>query len=112
MGSHSSEGSDRQGGRIKYPPSAVAIPSPSTAVTTVSEYISYSADDRTASRRIGGNATIDRDQADEDGGWGETDEMASKRHQRVLNRIMSDIGYGKYQRRMLVLCGLGWLADN
>lgn len=25
---------------------------------------------------------------------------------------MSEIGYGKYQRMMLVLCGFGWLNDN
>ncbi|KAJ2306199.1 hypothetical protein IWW55_001565 [Coemansia sp. RSA 2706] len=29
-----------------------------------------------------------------------------------LNRMISSIGFGRYQRRVLALCGLGWTADN
>ncbi|KAJ2726771.1 hypothetical protein GGI07_000282 [Coemansia sp. Benny D115] len=29
-----------------------------------------------------------------------------------LNRMISSIGFGRYHRRVLALCGLGWLADN
>ncbi|KAJ2498677.1 hypothetical protein GGH96_004108 [Coemansia sp. RSA 1972] len=29
-----------------------------------------------------------------------------------LNRMISNIGFGRYQRRVLALCGLGWTADN
>ncbi|KAJ1940602.1 hypothetical protein EC988_006986, partial [Linderina pennispora] len=29
-----------------------------------------------------------------------------------LNRMISNIGFGKFHRRILGLCGLGWLADN
>ncbi|KAJ2691098.1 hypothetical protein GGH99_002497 [Coemansia sp. RSA 1285] len=29
-----------------------------------------------------------------------------------LNRMISTIGFGRYHRRVLALCGLGWLADN
>ncbi|KAJ2058137.1 hypothetical protein GGI17_005217 [Coemansia sp. S146] len=29
-----------------------------------------------------------------------------------LNRMISNIGFGRYHRRVLALCGLGWLADN
>ncbi|KAJ2159702.1 hypothetical protein GGF46_002827 [Coemansia sp. RSA 552] len=29
-----------------------------------------------------------------------------------LNRMISNIGFGKYHRRVLALCGLGWTADN
>ncbi|KAF8929274.1 hypothetical protein BGZ47_001122 [Haplosporangium gracile] len=30
----------------------------------------------------------------------------------VLNDLMDDIGMGKFQKQLLVLCGLGWFADN
>ncbi|KAJ1963909.1 hypothetical protein GGI12_001758 [Dipsacomyces acuminosporus] len=29
-----------------------------------------------------------------------------------LNRMISNIGFGNFHRMVLVLCGLGWLADN
>ncbi|KAJ1885258.1 hypothetical protein LPJ66_010207, partial [Kickxella alabastrina] len=29
-----------------------------------------------------------------------------------LNRMISTIGFGRYHRRVLALCGLGWMADN
>ncbi|KAJ2762010.1 hypothetical protein IWQ57_005901, partial [Coemansia nantahalensis] len=29
-----------------------------------------------------------------------------------LNRMISNIGFGRYHRRVLALCGLGWTADN
>ncbi|KAK3833665.1 MAG: major facilitator superfamily domain-containing protein [Linnemannia gamsii] len=30
----------------------------------------------------------------------------------VLDDLMDDIGMGKFQKQLLVLCGLGWFADN
>ncbi|KAF9365182.1 hypothetical protein BGX34_011077 [Mortierella sp. NVP85] len=30
----------------------------------------------------------------------------------LLDDLMSDIGMGKFQKQLLVLCGLGWFADN
>ncbi|KAJ1914700.1 hypothetical protein H4219_004673 [Mycoemilia scoparia] len=48
--------------------------------------------------------TNDHDHEDED--------RVNKRRQKILSQIMSDIGFGKYQKRILILCGLGWLADN
>ncbi|KAI8983735.1 major facilitator superfamily domain-containing protein [Pilobolus umbonatus] len=29
-----------------------------------------------------------------------------------LNELLSRVGYGSFQKRLLILCGLGWLADN
>ncbi|KAF1960441.1 MFS general substrate transporter [Byssothecium circinans] len=31
---------------------------------------------------------------------------------KVINRALSDIGMGRYQWKLFVLCGFGWLADN
>ncbi|CAI6337968.1 unnamed protein product [Periconia digitata] len=31
---------------------------------------------------------------------------------KVINRALSDIGMGRYQWELFVLCGCGWLADN
>ncbi|KAJ1825681.1 hypothetical protein LPJ56_002558 [Coemansia sp. RSA 2599] len=39
------------------------------------------------------------------------DENASD-EENELNRMISNIGFGRYHRRVLALCGLGWLADN
>ncbi|KAF9433106.1 hypothetical protein BGZ76_009886, partial [Entomortierella beljakovae] len=30
----------------------------------------------------------------------------------LLEDLMSDIGMGKFQKQLLILCGFGWLADN
>ncbi|ORZ28922.1 hypothetical protein BCR41DRAFT_344282 [Lobosporangium transversale] len=30
----------------------------------------------------------------------------------LLDELMDDIGMGKFQMQLLVLCGLGWFADN
>ncbi|KAF9421063.1 hypothetical protein BGZ94_008935 [Podila epigama] len=30
----------------------------------------------------------------------------------LLDELMTDIGMGKYQKQLLLLCGLGWFADN
>ncbi|KAF9209630.1 hypothetical protein BGZ49_002786 [Haplosporangium sp. Z 27] len=30
----------------------------------------------------------------------------------LLDDLMSDIGMGKFQKQLLILCGLGWFADN
>ncbi|KAJ1650842.1 hypothetical protein IWQ61_008453 [Dispira simplex] len=47
---------------------------------------------------------------------GETGHLAvapsSLTPQQRLDHIISRIGFGKFQQRMLLLCGLGWLADN
>ncbi|CAG8497145.1 538_t:CDS:2, partial [Scutellospora calospora] len=34
------------------------------------------------------------------------------RRQIALDRIINKIGMGKFQKQLLLLCGLGWLADN
>ncbi|KAI4208231.1 MAG: hypothetical protein LQ346_000111 [Caloplaca aetnensis] len=34
------------------------------------------------------------------------------RKSRVINKAISDIGMGRYQWQLFVLCGFGWLADN
>ncbi|PGH04013.1 hypothetical protein AJ80_08597 [Polytolypa hystricis UAMH7299] len=34
------------------------------------------------------------------------------RKSKVINRAVQDIGMGKYQWQLFVLCGFGWLADN
>jgi hypothetical protein len=35
-----------------------------------------------------------------------------KRHEEKLDSILYEIGFGKFQYLMLLLCGFGWLADN
>ncbi|KAJ2848563.1 hypothetical protein IWW36_003223 [Coemansia brasiliensis] len=42
--------------------------------------------------------------AGDDGGESDTEQE--------LNRMISNIGFGRYHRRVLALCGLGWTADN
>ncbi|EMR66389.1 putative sugar protein [Eutypa lata UCREL1] len=34
------------------------------------------------------------------------------RKSKVINRAISDIGMGRYQWELFMLCGFGWLADN
>ena len=29
----------------------------------------------------------------------------------TIDQAIEEIGYGKFQRRLLVICGLGWAAD-
>lgn len=31
---------------------------------------------------------------------------------KIINMAISDIGFGRYQYAMFVLCGFGWFADN
>ncbi|KAJ2083668.1 hypothetical protein H4R24_000626 [Coemansia sp. RSA 988] len=42
---------------------------------------------------------------------GEADQTESD-EELELNRMISNIGFGRYHRRVLALCGLGWTADN
>jgi hypothetical protein len=30
----------------------------------------------------------------------------------VINRAIQDIGMGRYQWGLFILCGMGWVADN
>ncbi|CAJ2511866.1 Uu.00g074910.m01.CDS01 [Anthostomella pinea] len=39
-------------------------------------------------------------------------DSAYDRKSKVINRAIQDIGMGKYQWELFVLCGFGWLADN
>ena len=39
-------------------------------------------------------------------------ESVYDRRSKVINKAIQDIGMGKYQWRLFVLCGFGWLADN
>jgi len=29
-----------------------------------------------------------------------------------IEQILTQIGFGNYHKKLLILCGLGWLADN
>ncbi|KAI0234009.1 hypothetical protein L0F63_001080, partial [Massospora cicadina] len=44
----------------------------------------------------------------------EVNEDLSSKAQKIvsLGSMISRIGFGKFQKQMLLLCGLGWLADN
>lgn len=37
---------------------------------------------------------------------------AYDRKSKVINKAIQDIGMGRYQWQLFVLCGFGWLADN
>lgn len=37
---------------------------------------------------------------------------AYERQSRIINRAIQDIGMGRYQWELFVLCGFGWFADN
>lgn len=39
-------------------------------------------------------------------------DTAYDRKSKVINKAIQDIGMGKYQWSLFVLCGFGWLADN
>ena len=39
-------------------------------------------------------------------------ESVYDRRSKIINRAIQDIGMGKYQWRLFILCGFGWLADN
>ncbi|KAL2814548.1 major facilitator superfamily domain-containing protein [Aspergillus cavernicola] len=39
-------------------------------------------------------------------------DSAYDRKSKVINRAIQDIGMGRYQWELFVLCGFGWLADN
>ncbi|MCJ1266623.1 hypothetical protein MMC22_006508 [Lobaria immixta] len=34
------------------------------------------------------------------------------RKSKIINKAIQDIGMGRYQKQLFVLCGFGWLADN
>ncbi|KAJ2586475.1 hypothetical protein H4R99_008447, partial [Coemansia sp. RSA 1722] len=42
----------------------------------------------------------------------DADDESGSDEENELNRMISNIGFGRYHRRVLALCGLGWLADN
>ena len=33
-------------------------------------------------------------------------------HGKDLNEIIEELGFGKFQLRLLFICGLGWAADS
>ena len=39
-------------------------------------------------------------------------ESVYDRRAKLINKAIQDIGMGKYQWRLFILCGFGWLADN
>jgi hypothetical protein len=39
-------------------------------------------------------------------------DTAYDRKSKVINKAIQDIGMGRYQWELFVLCGFGWLADN
>ncbi|KAL9067311.1 MAG: hypothetical protein Q9157_006852 [Trypethelium eluteriae] len=39
-------------------------------------------------------------------------ESTYDRRSKIINKAIQDIGMGKYQWRLFILCGFGWLADN
>lgn len=39
-------------------------------------------------------------------------DTAYDRKSQVINKAITDIGMGRYQWELFVLCGFGWLADN
>ncbi|KAJ6152971.1 hypothetical protein N7497_007290 [Penicillium chrysogenum] len=41
-----------------------------------------------------------------------TNDSAYDRKSRVINRALQDIGMGRYQWQLFILCGFGWTADN
>jgi hypothetical protein len=45
---------------------------------------------------------------DEKGEHGLTDAGKAK----VINRAIADMGMGRYQWELFLLCGCGWMADN
>jgi hypothetical protein len=38
--------------------------------------------------------------------------MMSLGKSKVINKAIQDIGMGRYQWELFVLCGFGWLADK
>ncbi|KAJ2744610.1 hypothetical protein GGI20_002825 [Coemansia sp. BCRC 34301] len=57
-----------------------------------------------------------QDQGSVDGSTPTSEDMAEHEaesdEEGELNRMISTIGFGRYHRRVLALCGLGWMADN
>ncbi|KAJ6187371.1 hypothetical protein N7519_002279 [Penicillium mononematosum] len=41
-----------------------------------------------------------------------TNDSAYDRKSKVINRALQDIGMGRYQWQLFILCGFGWTADN
>ncbi|KAI8378525.1 hypothetical protein BD560DRAFT_389632 [Blakeslea trispora] len=32
--------------------------------------------------------------------------------EQILDGLLTKVGYGLFQKKLLILCGFGWLADN
>ncbi|KAF2139952.1 uncharacterized protein K452DRAFT_289332 [Aplosporella prunicola CBS 121167] len=57
--------------------------------------------------------TLEKLRAEVDGDLAAGDQnTAYDRKSKVINRAIQDIGMGRYQWELFVLCGFGWLADN
>ncbi|KAK4052685.1 hypothetical protein OIV83_001972 [Microbotryomycetes sp. JL201] len=56
----------------------------------------------------------DNDEAHQDSSDTEADDQDEHMHQQLtpLDIALEEIGMGKYQKTLLVLCGFGWMADN
>jgi len=39
-------------------------------------------------------------------------DSAYDRKSKVINKAIQEIGMGRYQWELFMLCGMGWLADN
>ncbi|KAJ2798931.1 hypothetical protein H4R20_004637, partial [Coemansia guatemalensis] len=59
-----------------------------------------------------GSISSDRDIVDGNVVSSEEADQTESDEELELNRMISNIGFGKYHRRVLALCGLGWTADN
>ncbi|KAL0087363.1 major facilitator superfamily domain-containing protein [Phycomyces blakesleeanus] len=35
-----------------------------------------------------------------------------KSHEQIIDGLLTKVGYGRFQKKLLILCGFGWLADN
>ncbi|KAI9350952.1 hypothetical protein BD770DRAFT_154618 [Pilaira anomala] len=38
--------------------------------------------------------------------------ITEKNTDQILDGLLAKVGYGLFQKKLLVLCGFGWLADN
>ncbi|KAI9708032.1 MAG: hypothetical protein M1820_004236 [Bogoriella megaspora] len=82
----------------------------------------YSVDDRDHDRGMDSVDGLDSERNSQDAALDKhhdaDDEIAPAgetvydRRARIINQAIQDIGMGKYQWRLFVLCGFGWLADN
>ncbi|KAJ3109398.1 hypothetical protein HDU97_006643 [Phlyctochytrium planicorne] len=56
----------------------------------------------------------DNNEREDDGGMddGDDDDDETEKAVRIVNECIESIGMGRYQYKLFVLCGFGWLADN